>query len=206
MRLRQIGINLQCPKRISPRSRISNIGVDGTVVARHGYALCKLGIRQGIVGIDLDGLHQIISSTLKPIDTSLLGAPASSHIQMISFEVFRIPFGDTGLLSSHFDLKFHRDFPCNIVLDGKELGKTSVVLLSPDFVTGCGIKQVHVKPQFIGTLPDPSNENGFDAKLASYGQRMVLSIVLVVGASPRNNTQFWNLGETVNDAPRNANG
>src|SRR2546428_5592824 len=153
----QVGIDFQRAERGSPCLWEYYIGINGAVLTRHRNALCKLGMRQRIVWIQLDCLARIHDAAPKSFGASLLAPSPGSYIQLVCLEILGAALGETTfVLSGQLQPEFLRNLAGNFVLHCKQLVEVSIVLVSPNFLTVCRIQQINMQAQFIYAVPDPS--------------------------------------------------
>src|ERR1700752_1932699 len=142
---------------------------------------------------------------LESFGASLFDAAPGSYIQLVCLNILGVSFGKTVLgLSGHLQPKRLRNFTRDLVLHREEFRDASVILVSPNLLSICGIQQIHMQAQFICALPDSSGQHGPRAQFAADGQRVTLLICRARSSSPGNHMQPRDLRKTMNDAPRNS--
>ena len=113
----------------------------------------QAAVGQGIVGIDSDGLIEIVNARIKTFFGELVGVVLALEIEPIGFRIVRRAFRQLLLiLCRKLRAQTLRNFPCDITLNRQQVGHLPVILLAPQLFAIANVIEFDVDSEIVAAL------------------------------------------------------
>lgn len=184
----------------------AGLGGTGNVVNRiDGVGFGQPGVGQGIGGILLQGLLELLGGLLEHTHGALVPVKTALQVELIGFGVIGVVAGGAARgLAGGPEAELHGDGAGNLVLDGLHLGNAARELLAPKLRILGDVHQLDLNVQDFAAQGNAASEDGVDAEVASSLHGVNSGVFIAEGAGAWHDAELRLLRQGIGEGFRNA--